>query len=127
MSAGKVPTVRDLLKGEDITLHPSGSETVTGNSEDKYVGHVKSIVFCLDVTAVTGTLPTLDVVIENKDPVSGKYDTCVTFAQKTGVAVEWKYALDTGKEIGTKIRAKWTIGGTSPNFTFSLSAMAKHS
>jgi len=126
MSA-KVPTVRDILRGEVLTLHPSQTETQDGNSGDFYIGHAKTVIFVLDVTAFGGTTPTLDVKIQNKDPVSGKYDDAVTFTQVgEATSTQWKYAPDSGKELANHIRVVWTLGGTNPSYKFSVSAILKH-
>jgi len=112
-----------MARSEEITLHTSGAETADGNSEDfENFQNYEQAVFYLDVTAVSGTSPTLDVTIEEKDPVSGKYFTIGTFAQKTATGSE---RIVINPLYGTILRAKWVIGGTSPSFTFSLSAVCK--
>jgi hypothetical protein len=69
----------------------------------------------LDVTAVAGGTPTLDVTLEHsQDGVS--WSTLGTFAQKTGVASEWKAFGPAFKFV----RTKWAITGTNAAFTFSI-------
>lgn len=125
-----VKSVRALLQGEVIILHPSQAENVTGLSAVFEVSRLKYMpagfgAFVIDVTAASGTTPTLDVTIVNVDPVSGKEDVLVTFTQRTAAATQWKYACDTGKVMGNYIRAKWTIGGTTPSFTFTITGHLK--
>lgn len=104
------------------TILSSAARTASGNSEDiKLEGGSKLAVF-LDVTAASGTSPTLDVVVKAKDPASGKYFTIGTFAQKTAVANEAIFIGGGSDSIfATKtFRVEYTLGGTTPNFTFSV-------
>lgn len=109
-------------KVHEVTLHASAAETVDGNSVD--LGFPpKDAVFTLDITAVAGTTPTLDVTIEELDPLSGKYSVIDTFAQQIS-AVKVRRTL--AGPFGNAIRAVWVIstsGGDS--FTFSLGAQGK--
>jgi len=75
----------------------------------------------LDVTAVSGTSPTLDVVIE--DTLDGvNWNTVGTFAQKTAVGRE---VINITTPFADRVRCRFTIGGTSPSFTFSVVAHTK--
>lgn len=108
---------------EDIIL-PSASRNANGNEE--FGGQdVDEMAVTLDVTVVAGTTPTLDVVIEGKDPASGQWFLIKAFSQKTAVARE---TIFVGHGADTtfpckQMRARWTIGGTAgPAFTFSIGA-----
>lgn len=115
-----------MTQGIEIALHSSRAETASGQAKPfPILREYTEAIFVLDVTAASGTTPTLDVTIETYDPVSNKWDTIVTFTQKTGTGTEWKHSLDTGKKLGNIIRAKYVIGGTSPSFTFTVSAILK--
>lgn len=111
------------LAYENLTILTSQARTVSGTSAEFTVGNYKEASFFLNVTAVSGTAPTLDVVIQTKDPVSGEWFDIVTFTQATGVTKERK--ADKTIDIGSVIRASYTIGGTDPSFTFSLGAVVK--
>src|SRR5437879_3603686 len=101
-----------------ILVHSNNPETVTGNSAlYRHVQHYRELTVILNVSAASGTTPTLDVVIEGLDPISGNTYPVLTFTQKTGVVIDTKYQ-DGG--LGRMLRAKWTIGGTTPSFTFSI-------
>lgn len=108
-----------------LTLHSSANETANGNSVD-FDGFNADGPGALyfDVTSVGGTSPTLDFVLQEKDPVSGKYfDSGVSITQMTGVSTQRVAITDLP---GAIYRLTWTIGGTaSPNFTFSASLVAK--
>jgi len=116
--------------GRTIILHELHEETATGKTKLFPVQDLKEIrAAYLKVTAVSGTLPTLDVTIENvllmRDAYGAysyeKADTLITFTQFTATGDELKTAYDTGKTFwGNFIRLTYTLGGTSPKFTFSV-------
>jgi hypothetical protein len=97
----------------------SAARTATGNSgtiADDLAGTVSML---LDVTAVSGTSPTLDVFM------SESYNNGVTwvpvwyFPRVTANATLRCPALPSGG----RRRIDWVIGGTSPSFTFSVTTM----
>lgn len=111
---------------QQITLHASGPETASITGSDVNVEQLTTANFYLDVTAASGTTPTLDVKIQEKDPVSGKYFDLVSFTQATAITSERKnYGSGVGELLGKVIRFVATIGGTTPSFTFSLSMVGK--
>lgn len=136
MSVKTVRQVLNQLKPIDTTLHASSTETSSSNSSDYDTEGIKDAIIFLDITAASGTSPTLDIDIKGKDPVGGDYTTLCSFAQKssTGEAI---VALGTGASntgetddawenpLPKTIRAEWTIGGTNPSFTFSLGISGK--
>lgn len=80
--------------------------------------------FYLDVTAVSGTNPTLDVIVQEQDPISQKWTTVATFPQQTGVTPGTPLAPIALDLEGTNYRAQFTVGGTaSPTVTCSLSCV----
>jgi hypothetical protein len=108
----------------NITILPSSSRTSSGSTDASPTDATtsKEALFFLDVTAASGTSPTLDVVVKTKDPASGKWFNLVTFTQSVGVTSELK-SVSSG--LGSDIAVFYTLGGTSPNFTFSLGAVLK--
>jgi hypothetical protein len=107
---------------ESVALVPSGARTASGNTADIDVGRFICAEICLDVTAVSGTTPTLDVYIEGKDQVSGKYKTL--FSQ-TGINAVGTYWFTITTLAFKYIRVRWVISGTSPSFTFSVGMEGK--
>ena len=105
-----------------ITLSASTAKVATG-AATAVTGFAaaNNLVIQLEVTAVAGTNPTLDVLVQ--DTVDGTtYYTIATFAQKTGAATE---VIRLATPFTDKLRASWTIGGTdTPSFTFSVKAFA---
>jgi len=108
---------------KEIELLASGARTTSGDTKEHpvVVGDFNEINVFLDVTAVSGTSPTLDVKIVTLDPVSGKWFPLITFDTVTTVDKGMAYA----QGIGAKIAVEWTIGGTAPSFTFSIGAVLK--
>ena len=112
---------------QQTTLHPSGAEIASVTGSDVDIEPLKAANFYLDVTAIAGdATQTLDVKIQEKDPVSGKYFDLVSFTQVTAVISERKnYGSGVGELLGKIIRFVATISGTTPSFTFSLSMVGK--
>lgn len=105
--------------GQRETLVASAARTTSSDSGalDGYGPAVRAVVQ-LDVTAASGTSPTLDVVVE--DTVDGtNYNTVATFAQKVAAGRE---AVRVTTPFSDTLRVRWTIAGTTPSFTFSVKA-----
>lgn len=71
----------------------------------------------LNVTAASGVAPTLTVVIEDTLDGGATWNIIGTFAQKTAAGRE---VLNIDTPFGTTTRVRWTIGGTTPSFTFAV-------
>lgn len=98
-------------------LAPSAARTASGDS-GIFTGYGESSTLRvqLDVTAASGTSPTLNVVIEDSlDGVS--WNAVGTFAQRTAVGRE---VINITTPFASRIRARWTIAGTTPSFTFAV-------
>jgi hypothetical protein len=117
-----------------LTVFASAARTSTTNSADQVNYNGVGALFFLDISAVSGTLPTLDLKIQVKDPTSGNYVDLpnAAFAQKnaTGTSMLVVYpGITTAANAAVSgilarlFRAVATIGGTTPSFTFTLSAV----
>lgn len=102
-----------------MQLH-QGTNTSTFTTSSADTGDYRRyMVVYLDVTAVSGTSPTLNVVLEDSPngqdwfPVPGAAFTQVTAVGKQRLVVE---------HSGDFIRAVGTIAGTTPSFTSKISA-----
>ena len=100
-----------------------GSETSTGNEAKSQVGAVAAsqrMYAALHVLTVSGTNPTLDVLLESDpDASAGGETTRITLTRATGITSEWASVV--GAITDTYWRATWTIGGTdTPTFEFIL-------
>jgi hypothetical protein len=109
------------------SLHPTAARTTTTNGSAVDVRSQKGIApVILDSAAGTGTSPTLDVKIQDSADGSTSWAdvTGATFTQVINAASQQKIGLDLDATRGY-IRAVATIGGTSPSFTFSVSALGR--
>lgn len=101
---------------EDTVL-ASSARTVTGNTGVlSGYGVSKTLRAQLEVTAASGTTPTLDVLIQ--DSLDGtNWNTVGTFTQKTAAS---RQVVDVTTPFADRIRVLYTIAGTTPSFTFSV-------
>lgn len=115
-----------MAQAQKILLHASALEGV-GSGPSSDFGDVIADgpgVLYINVSAVAGTNPTLDPVLEEKDPESDAYiDSGLTIAQITGTGIN-RYEIP--NVFGTIYRLSWTIGGTAtPTLTFSALLLVK--
>ena len=100
----------------------TGAKTVTGNSTARQLGAVSAtqkIRASLHVLAVSGTSPTLNVTVRSDDTEGfASPTTRITFPQRTAIGGELLTA--DGAITDAWWRVTWTIGGTSPSFTFVI-------
>lgn len=109
--------VLGLLTTEDQSI------TATGSGSGLQVGKGAKFDINLHADTISGTTPTLDVVIEGSDTgaFGGEEETVVAFPQLDDSAdpVEKQLAFESEHEY---IRASWTIGGSgSPTFVTTIS------
>lgn len=129
------------------TLVSSASKTASGNSGALTLdGNFDRAVIELAVTAVTGSSPTLDLYIQETLDGTNYVDVCaftqvtaaltnphrvvlnsidVADALKEGVGDATTAAGNLGMPLVTnKVRVKWVLGGTSPDFTLAVTSYA---
>lgn len=90
--------------------------TITANGQTAWFdgSDISTIVGILTVAGpVTGTAPTLDIVVETDDGAGGSVTSLGAFTQRTGVAAAIRKVF-TG--IDQRYRFRWTVGGTTPSF-----------
>lgn len=117
--------IGQVLNGfKEVEVLPSSARTVSGNSVEVDASKHKEAIVFLNVTASSGTSPTLDVKFQTQDPISLKWFDVVelNLAQKTTVGSEMKAKANL---IGSKLRCVYTLGGTTPSFTFSVGLVLK--
>lgn len=102
---------------KEDTVLASVARTATGNSGQlSGYGNCKTLRAQLNVTAASGTTPTLDVLIQ--DSLDGtNWNTVGTFTQKTAAA---RQVIDVTTPFADRVRVLYTIGGTTPSFTFDV-------
>ena len=123
-----------FLGSNEITVFASAARTDSGSphsSSDIVSQNYDKLIATLDISAASGTTPTLDVKFQHYDEASSKWVDIpgMAFAQQVGVATVVLLNIDsTGNfriPLGKKIKAVATIGGTTPSFTFSLGVILK--
>ena len=97
----------------------SSSDTHSSSINTKYVNEG---TFFLDITAVSGTSPTLVVEIETYNTIADKWQTIGTFSSRSAIADDIGQ-IEFG--LGEQVAISYTIGGTTPSFTFSVNASLK--
>jgi hypothetical protein len=117
--------MRDLYSAikAAFTIRPvTATTTQTGSTVD--TKGYNSALAVLEVGAVSGTSPTLDVKIQESDnPTTGYTDvTGLTFTQVTAANNSQVLKIEGigGTPRKRYLRAVGTIGGTSPSFTFGV-------
>ena len=117
----------------DLIILPSAVRTVSGNSADFRNNRTSGIIVYLDITAASGTLPTLDVKLQAKDPASGKYIDIAGAAFAVSIIAGTKVlrmipgiTVVANQDVAASLpyiwRVAYVIGGTTPSFTFSVGA-----
>lgn len=99
------------------TLVASAARTITGASAlvDGW-GAASKLRAQLNVTAASGTTPSLTVLIE--DTLDGTtWNTVGSFAAKTATGRE---VISVTTPFTDRMRVSWTISGTTPSFTFDV-------
>ena len=103
----------------------SGTILTSGNSTATPVitKYDKEAILFLDITAASGTNPTLDLTFKVYDETSDKWYQIANFDQKTGVTTDVGY-VEYG--LNSKMAVYYVIGGTNtPSFTLTVSVCLK--
>ncbi len=100
-----------------LTFADAIARTVSGDSGAVAgFGDKVSLRAQLNVTVAAGTSPTLDVVVE--DTLDGtNWNVLGTFTQRVAPGRE---VINITGLFTDRLRARWTIGGGTPSFTFSV-------
>lgn len=108
-----------VLDAATITANRNGSVYAIVQNPGTFDNNAWDVTFELHVTALTGTNPTLDVVVEGTSEATFTSPVpLVTFTQAT-VSPNAQAPNQTGV-LPPKVRARATIGGTTPNATYQV-------
>lgn len=123
-----------------VAVRASAALTATTDSADQTNQNGKGLVSHLDITAVSGTTPTLDITFREVNEPSGALEnwlddagTVIAYAQKTAAGRD-SLRIHPGiiqKKTGgnrqydsvppRRYDQNYAIGGTTPSFTFAVS------
>lgn len=99
----------------------SGARTTSGVFAVFSTNEARELEATLNVTAVSGTSPSLTVFLETS--VDGtNFDTVGSFPAATGATTRGKVF----GPLGDTCRWSYTISGTTPSFTFSVAVNQEH-
>ena len=102
-----------------VTLHTSGIETTSGQGPIFTVDNQLVGMF-INISAVSGTLPTLVVKLQQSPNGNDWYDVSgVATGSLAGISLT-PIIPSTQQLIAENVRAVWTIGGVNPSFTFEV-------
>lgn len=108
---------------ENRTLHASAAETadLSGSSVEFLSSKASAYI---DVTALSGTAPTITAIIEEFDSVSGQWFQIAAFT--AAISIISSERIEIGAVNSDFVRVSWTIGGSAtPTVTFSVSIAGK--
>ena len=120
-----------------LILLALATRTASINSDDQDSKGSRGVHISLDINTVSGTLPTLNVKVQRKDPISGNYVDLPggAFAEKTdseasptsGLTIHPGIAETADVSVSDVLNGTWrvvpTIGGTdTPTFAFRVAA-----
>jgi hypothetical protein len=111
------------MRTEEVQLY-TGTVITNGNSYDHpiEVRNAGEVVLFLDVTAVSGTNPSLTIYLMTQDTISGKWFLVGNFTPKTSAGTDITYIIN---GLGSYIACAWTVAGIDPSFDFALNASIK--
>lgn len=102
-----------------------------GNSVDQNNAQGRGVVVGVNITAITGTSPTLTVTIQGKDTASGEYYTLLASAALTAVGFT-ELTVYPGAAVTANVsaslplpqtwRVSYAVGGTTPAVTATIGA-----
>lgn len=120
------PKNTDIGKVVNITAAGAG----TFNTNDLQNVNASGLTVVVDITAITGTSPTLTVTIQGKDVASGKYYTILAGAALTATGTTVMRIYPGIIQANTNViasllvpewfRISYTIGGTTPAVTATV-------
>lgn len=118
---------------QNLQIFTSQAYTATTGSSQTANRNFRGVLLYLNVTAVSGTSPTLTVQLQGKDPSSGNWFAVAAATSAVTAMGQYVYVFYPGATTGsatlgvsTVLPANWrvnaVIGGTSPSFTFTVTA-----
>src|SRR5579863_1065852 len=112
-----------------ITLHSSAAETSSGNGTSFSPSGETLIGMFVHITAVSGTLPTLSVKLQQSPNGTDWYDvssagSVVSVSTLAGIGLTLASPGSNPTYLADDVRCVWTIGGLNASFTFDVELTA---
>ena len=104
------------------TLVNNQTITSNGNSSNVYIPNWLHFFVFVYVSAVSGTSPSLNVYLNAVDEIT---NTSVSIASVTNITATGTYYMSATNLGAGYINVSWTVGGTSPSFTVTITLHAK--
>lgn len=112
-------------------LDGTTATTASGTSDSLSNAVARGVMVFVNVTAASGSSPTLVVKLQAQDPASGTWfditDVATASITGTGASLLTIYpglTVAANSKIDMPVprtfRVAWTLGGSSPSFTFSV-------
>jgi len=126
-----------------IEIQDSAAQTASSNSASSAINTLTMAALNLDVTAVSGTTPVLDLFLQGSDDDTEWFDVVADSVIETANAAAEGTVTTNARDIADGVtavvkataiykhlpyryvRIKWIISGTTPSFTFSAVLVGK--
>lgn len=109
---------------QTVLNQASAAQTTSADFGDLDVSKCRRITVDINITAVSGSSPVIQFFIDRKG-VDGNYYNIWSSSSginSTGVVSRTIGAFaETEQALGSTVKLRWTIGGSTPSFTFSAS------
>lgn len=109
-----------LARVDAIDLSPAAAVTSSGSGNAIEMGGNGILRLLLNVTAASGTTPSLTVTVETRYDAADSWRTVAAFAAKTAVSAERKVFAGVDRQA----RISWAVSGTTPSFAFTCTGEA---
>jgi len=103
----------------DILVHPSATETNSGSSASVGTGNMALCGMFVNVTAASGTLPSMTVQLQHSPDGVVWYNLGNIAVTVSGVSTASASPAALAL-IAEYARISWTISGSNPSFTFTV-------
>lgn len=126
IGSGTVTSVSTAYLAAPIVLTDVASTTITATVNTSTVtpsAGTISQLFTVFVTAVAGTLPILDIVIQESDDTGTNWNTIYQFPRITAIGI---YRSPLIPAAGNRVRYSQTITGTGASFTRAINRTQSH-
>jgi hypothetical protein len=118
--------IRGRSVGVQTVLNsPSSVHTASSDTGDLDVSKYRRVALDINITSVSGTTPSIQFFVDRKDANSIYTNLWSSSAITATSSISSTIgAFATNKQaLGAIVRLRWTITGTSPSFTFSISVI----